>query len=111
MGRPPAGRGVVHSHTSRRASRFATPWGRQPSYLVHDRDAVYGREFGAKLGLLGIAGIRTPVRAPRANSIAERVVRTFREECLDHVIVINERHLQALLSEYVPYSIAHETLG
>ena len=48
----------------------ATPWGRQPGYLIHDRDAVYGRTFGARLAKLDIASVRTPVRAPRANAIA-----------------------------------------
>jgi transposase InsO family protein len=81
----------------------ATPWGRQPKYLIHDRDAVYGRTFDARLGKLGIASVRTPVRAPRANAIGERVVRSIRTECLDHMMVINERHLHALLAEYVNY--------
>lgn len=43
----------------------ATPWGRQPRYLIHDRDAVYGPDFGAKPAGLGIASIRTPIRALR----------------------------------------------
>jgi transposase InsO family protein len=81
----------------------ATPWGRQPKYLIHDRDTVYGRTFGARLANLGIASVRTPVRAPRANAIAERVVKSIRVECLDHMIVINERHLHALLAEYISY--------
>jgi putative transposase len=92
----------------------ATPWGRQPKYLIHDRDAVYGRTFGARLAELGIASVRTPVRAPRANAIGERVVRSIRTECLDHTIVINERHLRALLAEYVNYynlDRPHRSLG
>jgi transposase InsO family protein len=92
----------------------ATPWGRQPHYLIHDRDAVYGRKFGARLSKLGIASVRTPVRAPRANAIGERVVRSIRAECLDHTIVINERHLHALLAEYVNYynvDRPHRSLG
>jgi transposase InsO family protein len=81
----------------------ATPWGRQPKYLIHDRDAVYGHKFGARLAKLGIASVRTPVRAPRANAIAERLVRTLRSEALDHIIVLNERHLRAVLGEFVTY--------
>jgi putative transposase len=81
----------------------ATPWGRQPEYLIHDRDAVYGRTFGARLAKLRIASIRTPIRAPRANAIAERVVRSIRTEALDHVVVINQRHLHAVLAEYLDY--------
>jgi len=81
----------------------ATAWGRQPQHLIHDRDRVYGADFGAKLQGIGIADVRTPYRAPLANSVAERVVRTLRQGCLDHVIVINERHLLALLTEFVHY--------
>jgi len=81
----------------------ATPWGKQPKHLIHDRDAVYGRNFGARLANLGIASVRTPFRAPRANSIAERLVLSIRVECLDHVIVINERHLHDILSEFLRY--------
>jgi transposase InsO family protein len=47
--------------------------------------------------------VQTPFRAPRANAVAERVVRTFRAECLDHLIVLNERHLHALLTEFIHY--------
>ncbi|HEY5033660.1 MAG TPA: integrase core domain-containing protein [Candidatus Dormibacteraeota bacterium] len=71
--------------------------------MIHDRDRVYGADFGAKLQGIGIADVRTPYRAPLANSVAERVVRTLRQECLDHVIVMNERHLLALLTEFVHY--------
>lgn len=59
----------------------ATPWGHRPDYLIHDRDAVYGRDFGARLSRLGITSVRTPFRAPRANAIAERLVRSIRREC------------------------------
>jgi transposase InsO family protein len=92
----------------------ATRWGRQPKHLIHDRAAVYGRTFGARLAKLGIASVRTPVRAPRANAIGERVVRSIRTECLDHTIVINEQHLHALLSEYLNYynnDRPHRSLG
>ncbi len=76
---------------------------RQPEHLIHDRDVVYGRNFGARLANLGIASVRTPFRAPRANSIAERLVLSIRVECLEHVIVINERHLHTILSEFLRY--------
>jgi putative transposase len=72
------------------------------------------RDLAARLAKLGIAGVRTPVRAPRANAVAERVVRTFRAECLDHIIVMNERHLHAVLGEFIGYynhERPHRTLG
>ena len=81
----------------------ATPWGCRPAYLIHDRDAVYGRDFDARAGRLRIAGVRTPPRAPKANSIAERLVASIRRECLDHVVVINERHPRTVLAEFVHY--------
>jgi transposase InsO family protein len=81
----------------------ATPWGRQPCYLVRDRDRAYGGDFAARARGLGIETLLTPVRAPRANAIAERVVRTMRNECLDHLVVVNEGHLRAVLGEYAAY--------
>jgi len=81
----------------------ATPLGRQPKFLIHDRVADYGRDFDERLANLGIMGVRTPPRAPKANAIGEPIVRTIRSECLDHVMVINERHLQAVLAEFADY--------
>ncbi len=92
----------------------ATPDARQPRHLIHDRDGVYGVDFDARLGGLGIHGIRTPVLAPRANAVAERMVRTFRRECLDHLIVLNEGQLLTILSEFVAYynrDRPHRSLG
>jgi transposase InsO family protein len=92
----------------------ATAWGRRPRHLVRDRDAVYGGDFAARASGLGLETVLTPVRAPRANAIAERVVRTLRNECLDHLIVLNEAHLRAVLREYVAYyntARPHRSLG
>ncbi len=68
----------------------ATPWGRRPTHLIRDRDAVYGGAFRARAEALGIEPVRTPVRAPRADAVAERVIGTFRRKYLDHVIPLNE---------------------
>ncbi len=81
----------------------ATPWNRRPRFLIHDRDAVYGGDFDRQLTGLGIAGVRTPPGAPNANAVAERIVRTIRTECLDHLIVFDERHLRAVLAEFADY--------
>jgi putative transposase len=81
----------------------ATPWGCSPSYLVRDRDAVYSRDFAHRARRLGIETVLTPVRAPRANAVAERVIGTLRRECLDHVILINESHLRAVVTEFTSY--------
>ncbi len=81
----------------------ATPWGQQPRYLIRDRDRAYGGDFIGKARGIGIETVLTPIRAPKANAIAERVVGTFRRECLDHLILVNERHLRSVLSEYVAH--------
>ena len=62
----------------------AMPWGRKPRHLLRDRDAVYGRDFRACAGRIGIDAIATPVASPRANAVAERMIGTLRRECLDH---------------------------
>jgi putative transposase len=92
----------------------ATPWGMQPRHLIRDRDRCYGSDFIAKASTIGIRTILTPVHAPNANAVAERVIGTLRRECLDHLIVLNERHLSRLLREYVAHYNAkrpHRTLS
>lgn len=92
----------------------ATPWCKQPKFLIRDRDCCYGGSFGTRAARLGIETILTPVRAPKANAVAERLVGTLRRECLDHVIVINERHLRSVLREYMAHyndARPHRTLG
>jgi len=70
---PPTGRPDFPGRWIWRQAIEATAWGRQPRYLIHDRDHVYGDDFGSKLVGAGIADIRTPYQAPLANSVAERV--------------------------------------
>ncbi len=92
----------------------ATPWGRKPRHLLRDRDAVYGPDFRQRAKRLGVDAITTPVRAPKANAIAERVIGTLRRECLDHVIILDEQHLRSVLTEFVRYynhERPHRTLG
>ncbi len=81
----------------------ATPWDRGPRFLIRDRDRSYGLDFVAKARGLGIRTLLTPVRAPNANAVAERVIGTLRRECLDHLIIVNERHLRRVLREYVEH--------
>ena len=92
----------------------ATAWGRRPRFLLRDRDSVYGGAFGSRLAALGIEQLLTPVHAPRANAVAERLIGTLRRECLDHLIVLNERHLRAVLAEFAEFynsARPHRTLG
>ena len=65
-----------------------------PKYLLRDRDAIYGDVFARRVKGLGISEILIAPRAPWQNPFAERVIGSIRRECLDHVIVFNERHLR-----------------
>jgi transposase InsO family protein len=64
---------------------------------------VYGRDFRLRAQRIGVDAIATPVRAPRANAVVERIIGTLRRECLDHLIVLDEQHLAAVLAEFVRY--------
>jgi len=83
--------------------REATPYEVRPRFLLRDNDGKYGAHFARLAAASGITILRTPVRAPRANAIAERFLRSVRGECLDHVPLCGEAHLQRILREYVTY--------
>jgi putative transposase len=75
-----------------RAGRF--------KFLIRDRDSKFTAAFDAVFTGGGVRVIKTPVRAPRANSFAERFVGTLRRECLDHLLVLGEGHLRKVLAEF-----------
>jgi putative transposase len=72
-------------------------------YLLHDRDAKFSGPFDEVMRSEGVQVVKTPVRAPKANAIAERWVRSVRNECLDHVLVVGRRHLEQILRGYVAH--------
>ncbi len=59
------------------------------------------------LTAVGVRIIQTPVRAPRANAIAERWVGSARRECLDRMLITGERHLRLVLGEYTGHYNGH----
>jgi putative transposase len=65
------------------------------------------RGFDSVFQSEGIEIIRTPVRAPKANGIAERFVRTVRAECLDWLLILNRRHLERVLRVFVDHYCHH----
>jgi len=72
-----------------------------PRYLIRDRDQVYGERFSRQAKALGTREAVIAPRSPWQNAYAERVIGSIRRECLDHVVVIGERHLREILSKYV----------
>jgi transposase InsO family protein len=83
--------------------REAFPFGSAPRFLILDRDAKYGADVPAAIRSMKIKGIRTSLRSPWQNGVAERWVESCRRDLLDHVIAFNERHLKRLLANYVRY--------
>jgi putative transposase len=83
-------------------------------YLIHDRDAKFCAPFDAIIRSDGARVIETPVRAPQANAVAERWVRSVRTECLDHILIFGRRHLEQVLRGYLTHYNAerpHRSLG
>jgi transposase InsO family protein len=66
-------------------------------FLIRDRGGKYSARFDRVLRSSGIRIVQTPVRAPKANVIAERFVRTVRVECLDWLLILNHRHVERVL--------------
>jgi len=74
-----------------------------PTFLIRDRDKKFGDAFTQNISGFGIRQILTAYRSPWQNGYVERVIGSIRRECLDHLIVLNERHLRKLLRGYIHY--------
>ena len=83
--------------------REATPFGQTATYVIRDHHST----FGADVATIAAGGrmkvLRTPYQAPRANGICECFLGSVRHECLDHLLILSEAHLQHVLQEYVAY--------
>jgi putative transposase len=81
----------------------AFPWNETPRYLLRDRDRIYGTSFRQRVQHRGIEEVVIAPRSPWQNPYVERLIGSIRRDCLDHVIVLHERHLRRLLAEYFQY--------
>ena len=81
----------------------ATPFGTAPRCLIRDNDIKFGPQFARLAAASGIEILRTPIAAPRANAIVERFLGSVQRECLDHVLILSERHLLRTLRAYSIY--------
>jgi putative transposase len=70
---------------------------------LRDRDSVYGQTFRQRVKGMGIQEVLTAPRSPWQNPFAERLIGSIRHECLDHVLVLGERHLRRILTRYFAY--------
>src|SRR4030095_14874480 len=81
----------------------AFPWDRAPRHLVRDRDGAFGEVFKQRLHAMGIRGRPTGPRSAWQNAYVERLIGSIRRDCLDHLIIVDERHLRNLLRDYAEY--------
>ena len=81
----------------------AFPYDTVPRYLLRDRDSIYGEFFRRRVKNMGIEGVPAAPKSPWQNPYVERLIGSIRRECLDHVIVLNEDHLQRILADYFAY--------
>jgi putative transposase len=98
------------SWTARQARNLLMDLGERAGqfrFLIRDRDTKFTAAFDGVFRGNGARVIKTPVRSPRANSYAERFVGTLRRECLDHVLILGERHLSKVLAEYARHYNEH----
>ena len=83
--------------------RDAIPSDHEYRFLIHDRHATFSSELDAVVATLVLQVLKTPIRAPKANAYCERLIGTMRRECLDYMILLNERHLRRILREWVSH--------
>jgi hypothetical protein len=80
--------------------REALPGDHSYRFVIHDRDSIFYQELDQSVTDRGVRVLRTPVRAPKANSVCERLGGSLRRECLDFLIPINERHQRTSVKEW-----------
>jgi transposase InsO family protein len=81
----------------------AFPWNEAPHYLIRDRDQVYGAAATRRLRAMGIRDKPIAPRSPWQNGFAERLIGSIRRECVDHIVVLGEKHLRRVLKSYARY--------
>ena len=115
---------VILSHDRRRVLHFgvtahptaewtarqvvqAFPYETAPKYLVRDNDGIYGEAFRRRVKSLDIDEVPIAYHSPWQNAYCERLIGSIRRECLDHLIVLGEKHLTRILREYFEYYNRH----
>jgi hypothetical protein len=81
--------------------REATAYGQRPKHLIRENDRKFGVNFARVAHTSRIKILTTPYHAPRANAICERFLGSVRRECLDHLLILQEKQLQRVLNAYV----------
>jgi putative transposase len=80
--------------------REATPFGAGPQFIIRDNDHKFGADFECAAKGAGMRVVRTAVLAPLMNSVCERLLGSVRRDCLEHIVILGERHIEHVLKEY-----------
>jgi hypothetical protein len=72
-------------------------------FLTRDRDTKFTASVDAVIAADGTRIIKTPIHAPQTNAICERLIGTIRRKCLDRILILSRRHLEAVLAQYVKH--------
>jgi len=104
-------RKVIHFNVTESPTAFWTgqqivnafPWDTGPRYLIRDRDGKFGEEFSHRIESMGIKQVLISAQSPWQNPFVERLIGSIRRECLDHIIIFNEKHLRRVLKKYCKY--------
>src|ERR1700722_14379970 len=117
---------IILTHDRRRIVRFdvtrnptagwlarqvteAFPWDTAPRYLLRDRDSSYGQDFRKQVHAMDTAEVVSAALSPWQNAYVERGIGSIRRECLDYIVICNERHLRRILSSYADYCHRNRT--
>jgi transposase InsO family protein len=94
--------------------RAIVPGDQRQRFLIRDRDSIYSAAVDGAVDAMGLIVLKTPVRCPQANAFCERLIGSMRRECLDWVILLNERHLRSVVTDWVAHynrGRPHSSLG
>lgn len=117
-----ATRQIVHFNVTRNPTgtwtaqqmREISPWGEGPRFLICDNDALFGETFEEAAAGAGTEIIHTPLYTPQANGQCERLIKSIKHECLDHMLIFHEQQLRRVMKEYTAYYHAqrpHQGIG
>jgi transposase InsO family protein len=84
-------------------TRSDTVEGKGPKYLIRDRDSKYATHFSTVAVGSGIKELKTSYGTPQANGICERFMGSLWRECLDHILIHDDQHLERVVKEYMAY--------
>jgi putative transposase len=94
---------VVLRHWTAQQVTEAFPWDTPPRYMIRDRASIYGDVFRGRVKAMGIKEVVIAPRSPWQSPFVQRLIGSIRRDCIEHVVVLGERHLRRVLRSYLAY--------